>query len=202
MTTRAQLNRRMFLYGAGVTIALPWLESRAVWGSPADKAAPQRFAALFMANGINYPNWWAKGAGTELELGNCLKPLEPLKTKSNFLFGLFNKNATGVGIHPGQTGNILSGVSLQKGSVLRGGVSMDQVLANHIGQETVQSSLVLGCEQPVTDTMRPTFPWCTARISPGEISRRRYPWRFIPRLPSTACSTTAAVAARRAFWIE
>ena len=56
----------------------------------------------------------------------------------------------GVGIHPGQTGNILSGASLQKGAELRGGISVDQVLANHIGQETVQPSLVLGCEQPIT----------------------------------------------------
>ena len=103
-----------------------------------------------MANGINYKHWWARGAGAKMELGPCLKPLAPLKTKTNVLFGLFNKNATGVGIHPGQTGNILSGASLQKGSVLKGGVSMDQVLARTLGQETVQSSLVLGCEQPVT----------------------------------------------------
>jgi len=39
---------------------------------------------------------------------------------------------------------------LMKGAVLKGGISMDQVLANHIGQETMQPSLVLGCEQPIT----------------------------------------------------
>ena len=64
--------------------------------------------------------------------------------------GLFNKHATGVGIHPGQTGNILSGAALQKGAVLKGGVSMDQVLAAHLGEETAVASLVLGCEQPIT----------------------------------------------------
>ena len=64
--------------------------------------------------------------------------------------GLFNKAATGVGIHPGQTGNVLSGAQLQKGAELRGDISVDQVLANAIGQETVQPSLVLGCEQPTT----------------------------------------------------
>jgi hypothetical protein len=76
--------------------------------------------------------------------------MTPYKTKLNFINGLFNKKATGVGIHPGQTGNILSGVSLQKGSELRGGITMDQMLANKIGEDTVQPSLVLGCEQPVT----------------------------------------------------
>src|SRR5262249_35572227 len=64
--------------------------------------------------------------------------------------GLFNKQATGVGIHPGQTGNILSGAALQKGAVLKGGISMDQVLAGRLGDEVPQPSLVLGCEQPIT----------------------------------------------------
>jgi hypothetical protein len=85
-----------------------------------------------------------------MELGKSLQPLEKLKTKINVVNGLFNKKATGVGIHPGQTGNVLSGAALQKGAELKGGVSVDQVLANHIGQETVQPSMVLGCEQPVT----------------------------------------------------
>jgi hypothetical protein len=103
-----------------------------------------------MACGINPDHWWAKGAGSDIELGKSLAPMEPLKNKMNFISGLFNKNSTGVGIHPGQTGNILSGASLQKGSELRGGISVDQVLANHLGQQTVQASLVLGCEQPIT----------------------------------------------------
>src|SRR4026209_396810 len=76
--------------------------------------------------------------------------MEPFKTRMNFITGLFNKSATGVGIHPGQTGNILSGASLQRGAVLKGGITMDQVLANQLGQETVQPSIVLGCEQPIT----------------------------------------------------
>src|SRR5207248_2672352 len=49
-----------------------------------------------------------------------------------------------------QTGNILSGAALQKGAVLRGGISVDQVLAKHFEDETAQPSLVLGCEQPIT----------------------------------------------------
>jgi hypothetical protein len=85
-----------------------------------------------------------------MELGKSLAPMEPLKAKMNFVTGLFNVHATHVGIHPGQTGNILSGASLQKGAELRGDISMDQVLANHFQEQTVQPSMVLGCEQPVT----------------------------------------------------
>jgi len=150
-----EISRRTLLQGIGVTLALPWLESLSGWGSePASgtssPAHPQRFAALFMGNGINPKHWWAKGSGPDMELSKSLEPLAPLRSRLNVVSGLFNKHATGVGIHPGQTGNILSGAALQKGPVLRGGISMDQVLAAHLGEQTTQPSLVLGCEQPIT----------------------------------------------------
>jgi hypothetical protein len=151
---RHKFTRRTLLKGIGVTMALPWLESLSGWGGEAPTAAPptspKRFAALFMGNGISPKNWWAKGAGGDMELSRSLEPLASLRPTLNVVSGLFNKHATGVGIHPGQTGNILSGAALQKGAVLRGGVSMDQVLAAHFEDETAQPSLVLGCEQPIT----------------------------------------------------
>jgi hypothetical protein len=149
-----RITRRTFLSGVGVTIGLPWLESIPFWGSqtgPGTPAAPpKRFAALFMGNGISPNNWSAHGSGADMQLSKSLEPLNSLRPKLNVISGLFNKHATGVGIHPGQTGNILSGARLQRGAVLRGGVSMDQVLAAHLGEETAQPSLVLGCEQPIT----------------------------------------------------
>lgn len=137
-----------------MTVALPWLESLPVWGvepTLGDQAqTPLRFGVQFMACGVNADHWWARGSGAEMELGKSLQPMEPLKSKMNYVAGLFNQSAVGVGIHPGQTGNILSGASLQKGAELRGGISIDQVLANHLAQDSVQPSLVLGCEQPTT----------------------------------------------------
>lgn len=150
----ARLTRRTILRGAGVAMSLPWLESLSAWGEEPtpdrDAAYPKRFAALFMGNGVNPNHWWAKGAGEQMELSQSLAPLAPFKSQLNVISGLFNKHATGVGIHPGQTGNILSGAALQKGAVLRGGVSIDQVLADHFQDLTPQASLVLGCEQPIT----------------------------------------------------
>ena len=152
---RQQIDRRTVLLGAGVAMGLPWFESLSARAEGERSAAeldqpPQRFAALFMGNGINGKHWWAKGAGAAMELSQSLQPLESLKTKINVINGLFNKHATGVGIHPGQTGNILSGAALQKGAVLKGGISLDQVLANRLAEQTPQASLVLGCEQPIT----------------------------------------------------
>jgi hypothetical protein len=138
-------------------MALPWLESIPAWGEEATPAAgadaaafPKRLAVLFWGNGVNSNHWSAKGSGAGMELSKSLEPLAPFKTRLNVVSGLFNKSAVGVGIHPGQTGNLLSGMPLTKGAILHGGVSMDQVLANKIGQDTVQPSMVLGCEQPVT----------------------------------------------------
>jgi hypothetical protein len=150
-----RISRRTILRGAGVAVGLPWLESLPVWGqtsAPGVTAAgfPMRFAVLFMGNGINGNHWWSKGSGAEMKLSKSLEPLEPLKHKINVINGLFNQPAVGQGIHPGQTGNLLSGVPIQRGAIVKGGITFDQVLANQIGQDTQQSSIVLACEQPMT----------------------------------------------------
>ena len=156
MTTmlKAAPSRRTFLRGAGVTMLLPWLESIPAWGGTAAQGRgtllPKRLAVIFMANGINPNNWWAKGSGESMELGPSLEPLLPFRQRLNFIGGLFNEAATNVGIHPGQTGNLLSGARLTRGPEIRGGISFDQVLANRLGESSVQPSLVLGCEQPTT----------------------------------------------------
>jgi hypothetical protein len=147
-----RITRRTVLRGLGVTLALPWMESLPAWGSPADGTGPfpQRFAVLFMGNGINGNHWWAKGSGAEMKLGKSLAPLGPIKHKITVINGLFNKPAVGMGIHPGQTGNLLSGVPIQKGPIVRSGITMDQVIARQVGGDTPLASLVLACEQPMT----------------------------------------------------
>jgi hypothetical protein len=155
MAIENRVSRRVLLQGVGVSMTLPWFQSLPVWGEDAPSGInapefPNRFGVLFMACGVNPDHWWAKETENGMELGKSLSPLEALKPKLNVINGLFNKNATGVGIHPGQTGNILSGASLKKGAELGGGISIDQLLANRLASDTIQSSLVLGCEQPVT----------------------------------------------------
>ena len=75
--TPAGIGRRTVLRGAGVSMALPWLDSIPVWGlDPAvttDQGPfPKRFAVLFMACGVHPDHWWATGAGSEMELSECL----------------------------------------------------------------------------------------------------------------------------------
>jgi hypothetical protein len=170
--------------GAGVAMALPWLESMPVWGQEAALAGqlPKRLAILFMANGVNPDQWWAEGAGDQMQLGPSLAPLEPHKAKLTYISGLFNRAATGVGIHPGMTGNLLSGARLKKGAELGGGISMDQVLANAIGGQTVQPSLVLGCEQPTTGYHETNFSMAYGSHISWQNSTSAVPMEVYPSL--------------------
>ena len=149
--TIPRISRRAVLRGAGVTMALPWLESvSALAATPSAAAFPKRFGVVFLGNGINEDHWSATGAGAEMKLSKTLAPLEPLKKKINVIDGLFNKAATGQGIHPAQTGGLLSGAHISKGAIIHSGISIDQMIANRIGEDTPQSSIVLACEQPMT----------------------------------------------------
>ncbi|MDX2033564.1 MAG: DUF1552 domain-containing protein [Blastocatellia bacterium] len=147
----ARITRRAVLRGAGVTLALPWLESFAERAGAAEGATfPKRFGVVHLGCGVNELHWGAEGAGAEMKLSRSLAPLEPLKHKINVIHGLFNKNNVGRGIHPPQTGSLLTGAALTKGATIRSGISVDQVIAGRVGHETLQPSLTLSCEQALT----------------------------------------------------
>ncbi len=132
-------------------MALPWFESLNVWGDVARGAevaseAPVRLAVLFAGNGFHSKEWWAKGEGKAMELGQVLAPLADYREKMLFIRGLFNEQALKGNIHSSQTGNLLSGAPLASGGEIRSGTSIDQLLAQKYGRSTKVSSLVLGCE--------------------------------------------------------
>jgi hypothetical protein len=178
---KQQPSRRLFLRGAGCAMTLPWLESMPVWGA-ATTETPKRFAVVFMGNGVNGNNWWSKGNGDEMKLSKSLEPLEALKKKVNVINGLYNAPAVGQGIHPGQTGNLLSGVAIQRGATVRGGVSMDQVIARHVGQDTPLTSLVLATEQPMTGYHETNFSMAYSSHISGESAESPVPNEVYPSL--------------------
>jgi hypothetical protein len=140
------------LRGLGVTMALPWLESLPVWGDEPAKnekssEAPVRLAVLFSGNGFHSKEWWVKGEGKSMELGQVLVPLQPHREKLLFISGLYNEQALKGNIHSSQTGNLLSGAPLASGGEIRSGTSVDQLLAQTYGRSTKVPSLVLGCEK-------------------------------------------------------
>ena len=145
--------RRMFLRGSGVLMALPWMESLSVWGGDGVTSAkpgnqpPVRLAVLFSGNGFHAGQWWARGAGRDLQLGPVLESLTDFRERLLFINGLYNAEALKGNIHSSQTGNLLSGAPLASGGEIRSGTSIDQVIAQRYGRSTKVPSLVLGCER-------------------------------------------------------
>ena len=152
------ISRRHFLRGAGVALALPWMESlpvlsmplRTQGGEAAAKDAskpPLRFAHIYFSNGVEPVHWWAKGHGAEMTFGPAAEPLIPIREEIVFLRGLYHQKAlSSTSPHLGRM-NLLSGatVSLDP-KVIRVGTSFDQLIAEQIGQQTAVPSLVLGIE--------------------------------------------------------
>ena len=133
-------------------MALPWLESRNVWGDErpsGSKAseAPVRLCVTFSGNGFHSKEWWAKGEGNKMELGRVLQPLTEFRSKMLFVRGLYHEEARKGNIHSSQTGNMLSGAPIASGGEIRSGTSFDQVLAQSYGKSNKVPSLVLACEQ-------------------------------------------------------
>ena len=140
--------------GRGRTMALPWLESVPGLGCRNRGRRPARPLPEAVRRHVH--GLWrqlsqlvGQGLRHRMELGRCLEPLAPLKTKINVVNGLFNRPPRAWGSIPVRPATFSQG-RLQKGAELKGGISIDQELAKHLGENTVQPSMVLGCEQPIT----------------------------------------------------
>jgi hypothetical protein len=174
-------------------MALPWLESlHALADTPPSSAFPKRFGVVFLGNGINEDHWSAEGTGAAMKLSKTLEPLEPLKQKINVIDGLYVKALTGQGIHPGQTGRLLSGAHISKGAIIHSGISVDQMIARHVGEDTPQSSIVLACEQPMTGYHETNFSMAYSSHISWQSPDSPVRSKSILRSRGTTCLTIAA----------
>jgi len=130
------------LKGAGVSLALPWLEAMAA-GKP---AAPVRMAFLYVPNGVNMSAWLPEGTGREFQLSPTLEPLKDLKDDVLVLSNLWNEASKSGDGHYVKEAAILTCTTIRKtpGADLANGISVDQVAAQKVGKQTPLSSLELG----------------------------------------------------------
>jgi hypothetical protein len=144
------MNRRRFLGGAGALLALPFFESLVrTRGASAAPTPPPRLIFYFVPNGIHMPAWTPKEEGQDYTLPPILKPLEPLRSEVLVISGLDNKpgRPDGAGDHAGGTSAFLTCAhALKSETELRLAISVDQVAAAKLGQDTRFSSLQLACE--------------------------------------------------------
>ncbi|RYD26601.1 MAG: DUF1552 domain-containing protein, partial [Verrucomicrobiaceae bacterium] len=153
-TNRWHLQRRTFLKGIGATLALPALEAmRPVMAAGGSGSHPIRMAMLYMPNGVRPDRWTPEGSGDKFKLSPILSPLEAHRDDILVMTGLQNKNSFGGDGHYVKTGGWLTGTTITKttgSDINAGGVSMDQLAAQQIGQTCKLPSLELGTESVVS----------------------------------------------------
>jgi hypothetical protein len=166
--TKKFLSRRTLLKSAGVTLALPFLDSMMPAQTPIAKTAANvapRFMGIFSAHGWS-PTYWADNRlserpateGYNVGLGFIHKPLEPFKDQLTICSGL---DSTASMPPPGTSGGdharaaaSLTGAPPKKtgGPDIWCGTSVDQLIAQKYGQETVLPSMQIGIEDPGSAT--------------------------------------------------
>ena len=154
-----QISRRTMLRGLGVGLALPLLDAMspptlfAAEPKLVPRKVPVRFAAFYMPNGINPDHWTPKAAGPLGDLPAILAPLEKVKGEVTILSGLQHKLSFLSDPHHGKCAAFLTGTTVKKttGADLNsGGISADQLAAQHLGQFTRLPSIELSTDRPST----------------------------------------------------
>ncbi|MCA9709537.1 MAG: DUF1552 domain-containing protein, partial [Myxococcales bacterium] len=145
------LSRRAFLGGAGVMVSLPLLEAMLPTrqAEAGGSAGPKYLLAWYVPNGIHMAGWTPPDTGPGFTLTPILQPLAALQSEILVISGLDNapSESEGPGDHASGTSGFLTCTHVTKSeSTITNGTSMDQVYAEHIGDQTVVPSLQLGIE--------------------------------------------------------
>src|SRR5262245_46868869 len=154
--SKKHIPRRTFLYGTGVTLALPLLEAMLPAQTPLQSAASPktRFTGVFFPHGMAPGYWVPKAEGSDFEFPFILEPLQPFRNDVVILSGLHARSAEPPA---GVTGSdhfvaaaYLCATKPKKttGADISAGTTIDQIIAQKIGQDTLLPSLQLAVEDP------------------------------------------------------
>lgn len=149
--TRKHLPRRTFLRGAGIALALPLLDAMIPAHTALAKtaAAPKlRMGFVYFPHGAIMDKWTPATEGPGFELSPILEPLKPFHPQLTVVSGLGNRPAQSAAVHAIVPGTWLSCVHPRETHEAYGGITVDQMAAAHIGQETPLPSLEVATEAP------------------------------------------------------
>ena len=145
------LNRRGFLWGSGMALALPWLETFAN-EKEAGQGTPKRFVSIYHPDGVGLPlktdpawkdwSWFPRGGEHDFQLTKVLDVLEPLRQDIIIYSGLSHPAARRVHGHS-NADQYLTGADIGGHGPYRNTVSLDQVIAEESGNLTRHASLVM-----------------------------------------------------------
>ena len=156
IVTQKHLSRRAVLRGFGATMALPLFDAMVPAFGPIRASAATsipRLVTVYVPNGIQMDKWTPTTEGRDFDLPPTLASLAPYRDHLLVLTGLVHQTAyplpgEGAGDHARAAACYLTGVHPKKteGADIRAGVSMDQIVAQHVGTETQLASLEFGCD--------------------------------------------------------
>lgn len=148
---RLALNRRNFLRGAGLALALPWLETFAA-DAPKIAGTPKRFFSVYHPDGVGLPlktdpayedwSWFPRGSEKDFKLSKVLDVLEPLRSDITIYSGLSHPAARTVHGHS-NADQYLTGAPTGGEGPYKNSISLDQVYAAQVGHLTRHASLVM-----------------------------------------------------------
>jgi hypothetical protein len=169
---RRTLHRRTLLKGAGVALAVPWLSAmHAAFGATAAARPPRRFVAVTLGLGLLADNLNPKQAGRDYEPSTYLEPLRGLRDRLTVISGAS---------HPGVSGghraeaSLLTAAPMSASAQTRNTISIDQMLAKHLGNETRFPSLVLGLAGSNSPSYTDNGSMIPAEDSPARLFTRLF----------------------------
>ncbi len=152
------LDRRHFLRGLGTAIALPLLDSMMPIAVRASDVAakPRRSVFVYIPNGVNGMDWQVTQSGRDYELSPSLKPLEKHRADFTIFSGLHHPNCLGQAHVCADTWLTGARIEAQSGRKYENAISVDQFMAEAVGQQTRLPSLELsvssGTGKPFSST--------------------------------------------------
>jgi hypothetical protein len=169
---RRKMSRRTLLRGAGVAMAMPWLSAMGeTFGAPAKPKAPRRFVAMTLGLGLLADNLNPAKAGRDYPLSPYLKALRDLRGKFTVISG---------SSHPGVSGghraeaSMLTAAPMSSSAQSRNTISLDQLLAKHLGDQTRFPSLVLGMNGSNSPSYTENGSMIPAEDSPSKLFTRLF----------------------------
>ncbi len=148
--TKKHLSRRTLLRGLSASMGLPLLDAMIPAGTALAKtaAAPKpRLAFVYFPHGAVMADWTPKATGAGFDFPQIIAPLKPFQKRLTIVSGLENKSAIAAPVHAITPGTWLSCVAPRISHDPYGGVTIDQIAARSIGQDTPLPSLEVASEE-------------------------------------------------------
>ena len=146
--TKKHLTRRSVLRGAGAALALPLLDAMIPAGTAlADTVAnpTPHLGFIYFPHGAVQDKWTPKGQGKIEEFGEILNPLDKYKSMTTVFSNIDNQAPLGP-VHALAPGTWLNCVHPAISQDPHAGTTVDQIAAQHIGQDTPLPSLEVAME--------------------------------------------------------